>query len=74
LKKDIAETEKYYEEQIKAVPEEKKVKKVLENNGQGAYQNFIKEREKELKEAEAKQLVKIEQQMKKQNVLSEQYF
>lgn len=64
LKKDIAETELYYEEQIKAVPKEKKALKIKEKDGQEAFLKFIKEREKELKEAEAKQLAKVEQQMK----------
>lgn len=45
------EVDKKYDELIKNIPNEKKVKKVLEKEGQAAYQKLIKEREQELNTA-----------------------
>jgi hypothetical protein len=42
------ETNTKYDELVKNIPNEKKVKKVLEKEGQAAYQKIIKEREQEL--------------------------
>lgn len=57
--KSIAENKDYYHAQIKAVPDEKKGLKIKEKDGDKAYQDYIKSREKELKDAEVKQFAKI---------------
>lgn len=61
LKKSIQENEAYYLEQIHDIPTEKKGIKIQEKEGEQAYQHYLKGREKELKEAEQKQLVKIQE-------------
>ena len=51
MEQEIAASVLKYENLIKDVPNEKKVLKTLEKQGEGAYQQHIKEREKELNAA-----------------------
>ena len=60
LKDELEENTTKYAELIKNVPNEKKVLKVLEKEGQGAYQAEIKKREKILKDAEIASIAQIE--------------
>lgn len=59
LEKDIVETEEYYEKLIKEIPKEKKALKVQDQDGEAAYQRYIKEREAELTAAAEKQKDKV---------------
>ena len=59
LETELAETKKYYDELHKDVPKEKKAIKIREKDGEAAYLQFIKEREKELNTALTKQLEKV---------------
>ena len=45
---EMAETNVKYDELIKEIPNEKKIQKILEKQGEGAYRRAIEEREKEL--------------------------
>ncbi len=51
LEEELLENTTYYKELISEVPNEKKVKKVLEKEGQSAFQEFIANRTKELQTA-----------------------
>lgn len=51
LKAELTESAEKYEELIKEVPNEKKLLKILEKEGQGAYQQSIAQRSKELQSA-----------------------
>lgn len=64
LEIDIAKENEYYSEQIKNIPNEKKVLKLKEIAVQSEYLKFISNREKELSEAMAKQIEKLQTQMK----------
>ncbi|WP_407520803.1 JAB domain-containing protein [Lacibacter sp. MH-610] len=56
LKEEEAETEAKYDELIKNVPGEKKIQKILEKQGEGAWRQAVAEREKELTGAKELQL------------------
>jgi hypothetical protein len=56
LAEEEAETHNKYEELIQNIPNEKKVQKVLDKQGQGAWQQAIAERKKELEAARELQL------------------
>lgn len=56
LKEEEKETEVKYAELIKAIPNEKKIQKILAKQGEGAWQQAIAEREKELTGARELQL------------------
>jgi DNA repair protein RadC len=60
LKEEIQENKVYYENLIKKIPEEKKIKKILEKEGRGAWEDAIREREKELSIAHSASDNKIE--------------
>lgn len=51
LQQEIQENEKHYEDVIAEVPNEKKLKKILEKEGEAAYQSAIESRTKELQKA-----------------------
>lgn len=51
LEQEIQENEKHYDEVTAEVPNEKKLKKILEKEGQAAYQSAIESRTKELQKA-----------------------
>jgi hypothetical protein len=55
LAEELAETKSKYEELTKNIPNEKKLQKILEKQGDGAYQLAVKQREKELKSAHENQ-------------------
>jgi hypothetical protein len=59
LEEELSDDHKRYEELIKELPDEKKMKKVLEKSGESAYQNAIKERTEELRKAEATSAEKV---------------
>ncbi len=48
---EMGETNVKYDELIKEIPNEKKIQKILEKQGEGAYRRAIEEREKELTNA-----------------------
>jgi hypothetical protein len=52
LEEELLENTTYYEELISEIPNEKKVKKVLEKDGQSAFQEFVVSRTKELQTAQ----------------------
>ncbi len=56
LKEEEAEAETKYDELIKNVPDEKRIQKILEKQGEGAWRQAIAEREKELNAARELQL------------------
>lgn len=56
LKEEEAETEAKYDELIKNVPTEKKIQKIMDKQGEGAWRLAIAEREKELNGARELQL------------------
>jgi hypothetical protein len=51
LQQEIQENEKHYEDVTAEVPNEKKLKKILEKEGQAAYQSAIESRAQELQKA-----------------------
>jgi predicted RNA methylase len=59
LEGEIAETEEYYEKLIEEIPKEKKALKIQAEDGEGAYRQFIKQREAELTTAKEKQEEKV---------------
>ncbi len=59
LEEELSDDLKRYEELIQDIPNEKKLKKILEKSGSVAYQNAIKERTEELKKAETMSVEKI---------------
>ena len=71
LKDEIIENEEKYAALIKNVPNEKKVLKILEKEGQGAYQAEIKKREKILKDAEIASIAQIEKVTANRNQYTE---
>jgi predicted RNA methylase len=52
LSKEISENAAYYEELIREVPSEKKLKKILDKEGEAAYQDAIDKKTKELGQAQ----------------------
>jgi transcriptional regulator NrdR family protein len=60
LKEELSENEQKYVELIKNVPNEKKVQKVLEKEGQGAWLAEVKKREKVLEDAKINAIAQIE--------------
>ena len=71
LKEELAENKEKYATLIKNVPNEKKVQKILEKEGQGAYQAEIKKREKILKDAEIASVTQIEKVTTNRNQYTE---
>jgi len=69
LEEEIGENKQHYSTLIKDVPEEKKLKKIEEKEGQAAYHEAIKIREQELQNAE--QLA--EEKIRKNFVYRQQY-
>lgn len=59
LQQEIQENEKHYEEVTAEVPNEKKLKKILEKEGQASYQSAIESRTKELQKAKSDSEEKI---------------
>ena len=60
LANDLEENEKYYQQLIKEIPEEKKILKIKEKQGIEAYDAAIVEREKELQKASDDSRARIE--------------
>lgn len=60
LKEELEENTSKYAELIKNVPNEKKVQKVLEKEGQGAWLEEVKKREKVLEEAKINAIAQLE--------------
>jgi hypothetical protein len=60
LQQEITQTEAKYTLLIKSIPNEKKIQKILEKEGQAAWMNAINEKEKELLIAKAGQLEMVE--------------
>ena len=60
LKEELSENEIKYAELIKNVPNEKKVQKVLEKEGQGAWLEEVKKREKVLEDAKINAIAQLE--------------
>ena len=56
LQEEEAETEAKYDDLIKNVPNEKKIQKILDKQGEGAWRQAVAEREKELNGAKELQL------------------
>lgn len=69
LQQEIQENEKHYEDITAEVPNEKKLKKILEKEGQAAYQSAIESRTKELHKAK----VDAEEKIKKTFSNRQQY-
>ena len=60
LREELSENEQKYAELIKNVPNEKKVQKVLEKEGQGAWLEEVKKREKVLEDAKINAITQLE--------------
>jgi hypothetical protein len=60
LKEELSENEQKYVELIKNVPNEKKVQKVLEKEGQAAWLEEVKKREKVLEDAKINAITQLE--------------
>ncbi|HXA02461.1 MAG TPA: strawberry notch C-terminal domain-containing protein, partial [Cytophagaceae bacterium] len=60
LENELKDNEEYYAELIKEVPDEKKVKRILEKEGEAAWREEIEKREEELKTAQTESRARIE--------------
>lgn len=69
LQQEISENKEHYELLIREVPNEKKLKKILEKSGDVAYKNAIKERTEELQKAQ----IASEEKIRKTSSNRQQY-
>ncbi|MFL5763894.1 MAG: JAB domain-containing protein [Bacteroidia bacterium] len=74
IEEDIKESNDKYDELINEVPNEKKIQRILEKQGEGAYQRAVKEREAELNGARTLAIEQIHKSYKNKQTYLQRIF